>query len=229
MILTHEEWVKKYKNVGCHPDFIKSEFNRVKGSEAFPIYPTKKGMLELNVDGDFLQPYKTPDEKTWANFYIFDHSTDLKIRSAIEIAISIKEYETYSLYNWNRKYIDEVLRGEDYRNGNFIVKTVEGKEYGRSTLTHKELQYLRRSDLGGVQSYINQITVEENTKRLIEESLGEQPHREKPVRLWIGGCDDSSYAKCFSDVLEPLDLINKWCTMPPSIDDMNTLKFIFTN
>jgi hypothetical protein len=53
MLITHSDWLKLYSDNNCHPEFIKSEFNRVKGSKTFPIYPTRSGMLELT-DGDFI-------------------------------------------------------------------------------------------------------------------------------------------------------------------------------
>ena len=98
-----------------------------------------------------------------------------------------------------------------------------------TTLSHRELEELKKADIGGIYCFEYKTKMVQETIRQFEETIGEVPHREKPVRLWIGGCDDSSYAKNFTDTKEPLDLITKWDKLPPTFEELKDLKFIFTN
>lgn len=229
MILTFKEWQEQYGNNGCSPEYIKQQFNRVCGSKTFPIYPLACGMFELTED--FIQAYSTPDDKLWMCLYLFDFSSDLDIKNAEEVIAQWFRYEKYSMYNWNQEYLKEAIPrlfpDKEFKKGSFTVYTSDGKICGSSKLTHKQLIALEEDNW-----YEHHIAISKGKNkalRLIKESLTTEAHIEKPVRLWIGGWDDSSWAKCFDDADEPLKLIEKWKTQPPGAEDMKKLEFGFTN
>jgi hypothetical protein len=232
--ITIEEWYLRYGNNGCHPDFIKQSFNRKRGSETFPILPFIKGMLEVDSsNGSFLQPYKTSDGKTWALVYAFDHSYDLDLKSREEIKQSLLTYATYSIYNWPTDYLTETLEKHFpdiiIENRNIIVLTSDGERCGRQRLTHQEFLALKFKGKDWI-DHINSVkqNIKETCKRLTKECLGESVHIEKPVRLWIGGWDDSSYARCFESQEEANKVFDEMKTgTTPKL--LAKHKFIFTN
>jgi hypothetical protein len=234
--ITTDEWVKRYGNNGYDPEFINLEFGKTKGSTAFPIQSFVQMMLEVDSeDGLFLQPYYTEsDKKCWALIRGFDHSTESELKCAKHLVISAHEYHKYSMYNWDREDLKSILKTlfpEQESDGScFIVKSSTGKSCGRSNFTYQELEKIKNSGDYYVAYAIAESKALDKSTKMARDMLNECEHTEKPVRLWIGGCDDSSYAKCFATQKEALDIVDYWVQYGVSQELIyNKQTFSFTN
>lgn len=234
MFMESADWVNKYREY-----FLKQKYDKTyldllvikkKGKPPFSLQPVVQGFITINQT--FLQEYLTDDGLLWAQVHIFDHSQSLDIKSRQSIIDGLLSYSKYSMYHWSREYLNEAIPRlfpyRTYKNGYFIVVSDDGKEYSSSTLTHQELLALQADNF--LEESLASSKANEKFLRMCNETLNESEHIEKPVRLWIGGCDDTSYAKCFETVDQAMKVLNAWKKVPPTYNTMNTKwGFTFTN
>lgn len=178
--------------------------------ETFPIYPVLQLMFRVP-NGNFYQPYYCPESKTyWIYCCVVDHSLDMKIKSAAEIHASQMAFAKYSAFHWTDKQlqdakIDLTVEYIDKADG-------KHKKCRRTSLTAEELKRL----CDKTEDMVRHSSILRSYGAKIRPWILETPHIEKPIKIYVAGCDDSSYTEILPTLKSALQKIEKFKKKPPA-------------
>jgi len=206
MIISIDEYCKKYGECS----YLRSL--AVKSGNLFPEEILKVGMIKWGFDA---ANWAGAWSKEYAFFKIEDYTPTVGLKTKREIRCSQFERERYSMYNLPYSFTQKL---------NNIVKTKDGKECSRSTVSHKELlQFFKEATKEEIKNRKQEIR-----KDLIEHLEFLIPHKEKPIRFYLAGNDDCSYTAVFSTADKAFHAL-KEIEFNPVFNTLSSFSFKFSN
>jgi hypothetical protein len=184
----------------------------------------KKGHIKLITqlmfrvaEGWSYQPYSGPkyieENISWIYCEVTDWSDSYPyLKSKEEVELQQLNYEKYCGYNWSEAELKEI-----------------GVETRLGRLTHIQLTELLKKPKN-LKKFNKRM--EEVKQSIISGSNGwymSSPHIEKPVRIYVAGCDDSSYTEVVESVEEAMKRIESWKIQPPEDPHTDWPGAVFTN
>jgi hypothetical protein len=224
-LITFDEYCENhYKDDSNMIRYINGFIERDYSNTAFPPELYIGGMLEWN----------KKDASNWAGPYeddcvllrVYDHTHTCPTPKTIaQHKLDQAKYEEYSSYNFPRvKFLKVFPEASSF--ACFIILTKDGKQCGRSELTH--IEYMR---------IMQELTPDEKLQReiLIKKHLEdkylwyhETPSKEFPLILSLHGTDDLSYSRVFANRQDVQKELNALKTYGNNFDYIYK-NYVFTN
>jgi hypothetical protein len=207
-------YFKEYSEGGKYCALFRPD-RQVNLNTRFPIYPVLEIMLRLPGDR-WYQPYWCCESKTyWVYCRVSDHSHDLDLKSAAELRAGQLAQSTYSPYHWTEEQRKKARV-------DLKIKNIDGEVYSRPRLTAEELRRLCKTPEDADKH--RELVRYDFIKSI--PWIQEVPHIEMPIKIYVAGCDDSSYTEILQTLGEALKKIEKFKKNPPASPWDNA---VFTN
>ena len=206
-----QTWLDCYwgKNSEWTPLFC----NEDSWEKEYKIKLIKQIMFRLDNDYPYQAYCGFSDRTCWVYCSVTDHSNAKpKIKTKEELIQYQISHTKLSKYNWSSK--DLKMNESDYYKLSY-------------TITEEMLSKLLE-DPENLKKFNDKMDPTINPESP-EWWYNTMPHKEKPIRIYVAGGDDSSYTQLVKTVDEALEIIERWKIKPPQNPEIDWPGSYFTN